>query len=125
MLFGFDLRSGINGYNGTAHGGFIASIIDEAMGCLILVNHFLQRQVEADGGLPKSVLDLNGSQHFTASMAVHFLKPIRTPQSIIVTANLRAIEGRKMSIDVIATGEGGVEFAKCDGLWLSTSKEKL
>ncbi|KAJ8069795.1 hypothetical protein OCU04_000211 [Sclerotinia nivalis] len=46
----FDIRSGINGYNGTAHGGFITSVIDEAMGSLLFVNYSLQREVEARGG---------------------------------------------------------------------------
>ena len=42
-----DLRPGTNGYNGAAHGGLISTLIDEAMGSLIYINHHFYTEVEA------------------------------------------------------------------------------
>ncbi|KAH8600720.1 HotDog domain-containing protein [Bisporella sp. PMI_857] len=121
----FDLRRGVNGYNGSAHGGFIASIMDEAMGSLIFVNHEFQKQNETRGHYPQDILDLNNIRFFTASMTVRLRKPLPTPQSVIVTASLGRIDGRKMFLEVTVKGERGEEFANCDGLWISLQKEKL
>ncbi|KAI1652286.1 HotDog domain-containing protein [Daldinia loculata] len=122
----FDLCPGVNGYNGTAHGGFISSLIDEAMGSLIFINHQVQTREEAQGRrLPRGVLDLNNVRFFTASMTVRFLKPLPTPQTVVVTASLNRIEGRKMSLDVTVKDKHQVEFARCDGLWMSLPKEKM
>ncbi|KAI1376170.1 HotDog domain-containing protein [Hypoxylon crocopeplum] len=122
----FDLCPGVNGFNGTAHGGLISSLVDEAMGSLIFINHQVQTREQAQGRrLPRDVLDLNNSRFFTASMTVRFLKPIPTPQTVVVTASLNRIEGRKMSLDVTVKGKHQVEFARCDGLWMSLPKGKM
>ncbi|KAH8912179.1 hypothetical protein BR93DRAFT_63947 [Coniochaeta sp. PMI_546] len=122
----FDLHPGVNGYNGTAHGGLITSLIDEAMGSLIFINHQVQTQEEAKGRrLPPDVMDLNNIRFFTASMAVRFLKPLPTPQTVVVTASLNKIEGRKMSLDVTVEDKHHAAFAKCDGMWMSLPKGKM
>ncbi|KAI0130688.1 HotDog domain-containing protein [Daldinia grandis] len=122
----FDLRPGVNGYNGTAHGGFIGSLIDEAMGSLILINHQVQTHDKAQGRrLPRGVVDLNNARFFTASMNVRFLKPLPTPGTVVVTASLSKIEGRKMSLDVTIKDKSQVEFARCDGLWISLPEGKI
>ncbi|KAI1653681.1 HotDog domain-containing protein [Daldinia decipiens] len=122
----FDLCPGVNGYNGTAQGGFISSLIDEAMGNLIFTNYQVQGREEAQGRrLPRGVLNLNNARFFTASMTVRFLKHLPTPQTVVVTASLNRIEGRKMSLDVTVKNKHQVEFARCDGLWMSLPKEKM
>ncbi|OIW28190.1 hypothetical protein CONLIGDRAFT_465550 [Coniochaeta ligniaria NRRL 30616] len=122
----YDLCPGVNGFNGTAHGGLISSLMDEAMGSLIFINHQVQTREEAQGRrLPQDVLDLNNVRFFTASMTVRFLKPLYTPQTVVVTASFNKIEGRKMSLDVTVEGKDQTAFAKCDGLWMSLPSRKL
>lgn len=122
----FDLGPGVAGYNGSAHGGLISSLIDEAMGSLIFVNHVAQAALVRQGGrLPPGTLDLNNTRVFTASMAVRFLKPVPAPGIVVVEARLGSVEGRKISFDVRVRSERGQEFAQCDGLWLSLPLEKV
>ncbi|KAI0401304.1 hypothetical protein F4802DRAFT_433508 [Xylaria palmicola] len=54
-----DLRPGVNGFNRTAHGGLIASLFDEAMGCLLFQNAVLLREMLAKGAtIPDDILNL-------------------------------------------------------------------
>lgn len=122
----FDLGPGVRGYNGSTHGGLIASLIDEAMGSLISINYLTQATLQAKGRrLPPGTLDLNNTRVLTAGMNVRFQKQVPAPGAVAVTASVARIEGRKMSFDVRVHGEGGVEFASCDGLWLSLPLEKM
>lgn len=121
-----DLQPGLNGYNGTAHGGLISTLVDEAMGSLILINHLAQTALEKKGQkLPEGVLDLNNTRVVTANMTVRFQKPVPTPGIVVVAASQVKIEGRKISFDVRLRGEGGKEFAQCDGLWMSIPLQKM
>lgn len=122
----FDLKPGVRGYSGSTHGGLIASLIDEAMGSLISINHLTQATLQAKGRrLPPGTLDLGNTRVLTAGMNVRFQKQVPAPGAVAVTANVARIEGRKMSFDVRVHGEGGVEYASCDGLWLSLPLEKM
>lgn len=122
----FDLRPGVNGFNGTAQGGFVACLVDEAMGSIFLVNNIAQVWHEvSNGALPPNVLRLTDLRVFTATMDVHFRKPIQTPATVLVTARFIKSEGRKIFMDVRVTGEDDREYALCDSLWLSLPLEKL
>ncbi|KAF2122069.1 HotDog domain-containing protein [Lophiotrema nucula] len=122
-----DLRPGTNGYNGSAHGGLISTLIDEAMGSLIYINHHFYTEVEAihKEKIPSNVLNMHGVAMFTASMNVRFLKPLATPQVVLVTASLKDIEGRKVYLDVEVKDGEGLRFASCEGMWMSVLREKL
>jgi len=86
-----DLHPGTNGYNGSAHGGLIFTLIDEAMGSLIYINHQFYTEFEEihKEKIPSNVLNMRGVAMFTASMNVRFLKPVATPQVVLVTASLK------------------------------------
>ncbi|KAF2263092.1 hypothetical protein CC78DRAFT_534254 [Lojkania enalia] len=122
-----DIRPGTNGYNGSAHGGLISTLIDEAMGSLIYINHKFYTEVEATQKekMPSNVLNMHGVAMFTASMNVRFLKPLPTPQVVLVTASLNKIEGRKVYLDVEVKNGEGMKFASCEGMWMSISRERL
>ncbi|KAF2252376.1 hypothetical protein BU26DRAFT_517015 [Trematosphaeria pertusa] len=122
-----DLRPGTNGYNGTAHGGLISTLIDEAMGSLIYINHRFYTEVEAihKEKIPSNVLNMHGVAMFTAGMNVRFLKPLATPQIVLVTASLNDIKGRKVYLDVEVKDGEGVRYSSCEGMWMSVSKENL
>ncbi|KAH7374661.1 HotDog domain-containing protein [Plectosphaerella cucumerina] len=122
----FDLQPGVNGFNGTAHGGLIASLIDEAMGSMFLVNNVVQAIGGMRGGnVPPGIVDLSNLRVFTAGMDVRFQKPVRTPGVVVVTSSFVKTEGRKIFMDVRLTDEKGVENARCDAVWLSRPLEKV
>ncbi|KAI3316536.1 HotDog domain-containing protein [Xylariaceae sp. AK1471] len=121
-----DLRPGVSGFNGTTHGGFIASLLDEAMGCLIFNNNKLQQEMRARGAkIPDTVVDLSKGPILTASMNVEFKKPLATPQVVIATATLNRIDGRKLYLNYAIKNGNGKEFARGEGVWVSARKERL
>jgi acyl-coenzyme A thioesterase PaaI-like protein len=121
-----DLRPGVNGFNGTTHGGLIASLLDEAMGCLLFNNNVLQQEMRARGAaIPDTVVDLSKGPILTASMSFEFKKPLATPQVVIATATLDRIDGRKLYLNYAIMNGKGKEFARGEGVWISARKERL
>ncbi|KAH8166252.1 hypothetical protein CIB48_g1990 [Xylaria polymorpha] len=122
-----DLGPGVNGFNGTAHGGLIASIFDEAMGSLLFRNAAVLREMKAKGAtIPTNILDLTEvGPTFTASMIVKFMRPIPTPQVVIVTTTLTKAEGRKLTLTYDVKDGKGTECATGEGIWVSLRKEKI
>ena len=121
-----ELRPGLAGYSGFAHGGLISTLVDEAMGSLILINHLVQADIEKKGRkLPEGTLDLNNTRILTASMNVRFQKPLPVASIVAVTARFVRSEGRKLLFDVKVKGERGQVFAQCDGMWASMPLQKM
>ncbi|KAH8891929.1 hypothetical protein GQ53DRAFT_140189 [Thozetella sp. PMI_491] len=115
----FDLRPGVNGSNGTAHGGLITSLIDEAMGNMFLANAEARERATASGrALPPDLLDFRVERVITAGMDVRLKKPLITPGIAVLTAHFVQIKDRKMVMTVEVTGEQGVTFATGGGTWL-------
>ena len=59
---------------------------------------------------------------FTAYLNVTYLKPVSTPQIILVTASLREIKGRKHYIDGDVKNADGTVLAKAESLFLGLKK---
>lgn len=121
----FDLRPGVNGFNATVHGGFIAAMMDEAMGALLFQNDVINREAKAQGLLPPSAKDFADLGYFTARMNVRLRRPIPTPSMVVVAATLDKVEGRKIFLSVVVRGETDEAYATCEGMWMSISKRKL
>ncbi len=122
------LQPGTNGFNGTAHGGLIGTLIDEAMGSLIYINHKVYSELPelTRRTLSTQVLDMHGLAMFTASMNVQFRAPLPTPSVVLAEATFKKILGRKLFIDVVVKSMDGVIHATCEGMWMSVrGKEKL
>ncbi|KAF2786253.1 hypothetical protein K505DRAFT_260264 [Melanomma pulvis-pyrius CBS 109.77] len=118
-----DLRSGLNGYNGGAHGGLIATIIDEAMGTLIFQNHEVYKEMEErKEAVPGHVLNMHGLALFTATMNVRYEKPVGTPQVVLAIASLDRIEGRKVYLRVVIQDGRAKPLARGEGIWLSVPR---
>ena len=93
-------------------------MLDEAMGILLLVNK----------GLGENKHDGETIDHLvTAYLNVTYLKPVMTPQTVLVTANLKKIEGKKLYIEGKVKDAEENMLAKAEALWLELkrSKEKL
>lgn len=105
------LGSGVNGYDNTAHGGFLAVLLDEYIGTAV------------QGVKP----DDKGSM--TASLRVDYRRPMRTPGFFLCKTWVDNIDGRKywgrgtledQDGHIVATGEG--LFLMVD---LAVTREKL
>ena len=110
------LRYGINGWAHMAHGGIVGTILDEAMGTLATINSQLEKHPQnGDYGQPVENM-------VTAYLKVTYLKPVVTPQIILVTANLKEIRGTKHYIDGDMKDADGTVLAKAESLWLGLRK---
>jgi acyl-coenzyme A thioesterase PaaI-like protein len=120
-----DLRPGVNGFNGTVHGGLIAAMMDEAMGTFLFQNDTLNRKAKAKGLIPQTAKDFASFGYVTVRMDVSYHKPISTPSIVVVTAALDRVEGKKTYIRVVVRGERGESYASCNSLWISFPRGKL
>ncbi|TVY47195.1 hypothetical protein LOCC1_G003433 [Lachnellula occidentalis] len=103
-----DLRDGVNGYKGTAHGGFSGWCWMRLWG--------LRRMLR--------LISLTGMhtrvEHgaLTASLTVNFKKPLYTPRVVVVRGRVVDKKGRKLTVKgSLADGEGNV-LAEADGVWI-------
>jgi uncharacterized protein (TIGR00369 family) len=100
----FKLSRKYTGPPGHAHGGIIATILDEAMG---KVNRF------------RNVLAL------TSSMEIRYLKPVPLGKPLTVTGYEQSVEGRKhVNIAEISNAEGEV-LARSTGTFIAIDPEKM
>ncbi|TKA77219.1 hypothetical protein B0A55_02574 [Friedmanniomyces simplex] len=89
------MGDGMNGHPNILHGGIVASILDEAMGILQSVNHERDHMTKVGKGLAQGELPPQGFGSFTANLEIKYLKPVHTPDSLLVTARYSKREGRK------------------------------
>ncbi|RYP19578.1 hypothetical protein DL765_003305 [Monosporascus sp. GIB2] len=121
----FDIRSGVNGFNGTAHGGFIAAMMDEAMGTFLFQNDIANREAKAEGVIPSSAQDFKDVAYVTARINIAYRRPLPTPKTVVVTASLKRLDGRKAYIHVVVKGEAGEEYAVSDAMWVKIQRGSL
>ncbi|TVY32686.1 Verlamelin biosynthesis protein B [Lachnellula occidentalis] len=109
------LGSAVNGYPHVAHGGIVATLIDEVMGLLLSVNKH-----------PKVAFPDVG-RTVTAYLNVTYLKPVVTPSTILVSASFRETVGRKLFLNASVEDSCGVALARAEALWIRVDKstEKL
>ena len=107
----FAMGDGLNGFPHVLHGGVVATLFDEVMGMLFLVNKKLYPESTKGDGL-------------TAYLTVEFLKPVMTPHVYFVTTWFREVKGRKYYIDSTLKDEGGAVLAKAESLYIGVQKTK-
>jgi uncharacterized protein (TIGR00369 family) len=100
----FKLSRKYTGPPGHAHGGIIATILDEAMG---KVNRF------------RNVLAL------TSSMEIRYLKPVPLGKPLTVTGYEQSMEGRKHINVAEISNEAGVVLARSTGTFIAIDPEKM
>ena len=100
----FKLSRKYTGPPGYAHGGIIATILDEAMG---KVNKF------------RNVLALTGS------MEIKYLKPVPLGQPLTVTSSEQSVDGRRhINMAEISNAKGEV-LARSTGTFIAIDPEKM
>ncbi|TVY87256.1 Verlamelin biosynthesis protein B [Lachnellula willkommii] len=106
------LGSAVNGYPHVAHGGLVATLIDEAMGVLLAVNKH-----------PKVVFPDVG-RTVTAYLHVTYLKAVVTPSTVLVSARIKETVGRKLFLEAGVEDRWGAALARAEALWIRVDKER-
>jgi thioesterase superfamily protein 4 len=111
-----NLGPGVNGHPDICHGGFVAVVLDEVMGLLLVVNEERNRALGERGS--------GGRQRFrgpvfTASLKVDYGRPCPTPGVVLARALLTRVEGRKRFVNAtLEDGRGGV-YARGEGVFVA------
>jgi acyl-coenzyme A thioesterase PaaI-like protein len=121
----FDIRKGVGGFIGTAHGGLIGAMMDDAMGTLIFQNDVANREAKAGGRIPLTSKDFTNIGLATTRLDVTYHKPVPLPAIVVVTAYVDSFDGRKAFTRAVVTGEKGKAFATGKAEWTSFPKGKL
>src|SRR5215469_10640366 len=101
----------LNGYPHVCHGGIVSTIMDEVMGMLLSVNKDLEGAIVREATV-------------TASLNITFIKPVKTPGTVLVTAKFKDITGRKYFIESSVRDANGVVLAKAEALWIGLNGSK-
>ena len=110
------LEYGVNGWQHMAHGGIVGALLDEAMGSLSTINTTLRDHPKSgDNAQPTGYM-------VTAYLNVTYLKPVVTPQIILVTASFKELKGTKHYIDGEVKDADGTVLAKAESLFLELRK---
>ena len=115
MLVSLDY--GVNSWQHIAHGGIVGAILDEAMGSLATFNTRLKSYPRSGEDAPAAIADM-----VTAYLNVKFLKPVFTPQIVLVTGSLKEIKGTKHYIDGEMKSADGTVLAKAESLFIGLRK---
>ncbi|KXH66489.1 thioesterase superfamily protein [Colletotrichum salicis] len=98
------LRSGVNGYPSVSHGGIVATILDETIGLVFPVN-------KSNGLIPDAA-------YMTAYLNVTYIRPVRTPQTVLCVVEVTRVVGRKWWIEARIEDEGGEVLARAESLFV-------
>lgn len=100
VIFG----NGTEGPPNHAHGGAIASVLDEAMG---------------------AVAWLNSYPTMTVRLTVDFLKPIKLESEVLVETWVDLLSGKKVLVKGKMTGAYKTLYAKSEGIFIIQTKERF
>ncbi|OBT65687.1 hypothetical protein VE03_03413 [Pseudogymnoascus sp. 23342-1-I1] len=106
--------SGVNGFPGIAHGGFVASIIDEIMSFLINSNKQMTEAAVDPPTASSMPATAPGSSVVTVELTIKYRKPVQTGDVLLLRTWIEKIEGRK--IIVKATVEDSEKQILAEGL---------
>ncbi|KAE8329742.1 HotDog domain-containing protein [Aspergillus sergii] len=106
------LGSGGNGFRDTAHGGVLAALLDETLGCCI---ESWAIQLHAS----EQASSATRPRSYTANLNISYRAPVESPGIIIVHAWLKKREGRKWFLGAKILGEDGRTRAEASALWIS------
>ncbi|KAL6823638.1 HotDog domain-containing protein [Trichoderma camerunense] len=99
-------EDGLGGVGSMMHGGMIMALLDESSNVLLEINAVMNKQ---------DTMFQAGS--VTGGMEIKFMTPVLTRQTVLATANIDAVEGRKMRIKCDICDEDGIILAKASSTW--------
>ncbi|KAI0438161.1 HotDog domain-containing protein [Xylaria telfairii] len=101
------LQSGVQGFPGQVQGGIIATLLDGIAGLIPGFNR--QRGVWA--AVP----------FVTAHMNIIYVQPVAAPGTVILSARITKVEGRKVFVEASVRDDGGNVLARADILFIETT----
>ena len=104
----FTLNRWHEGHNMLAHGGIIASILDEVLG---YSNHTREY-----------VLGLKYTPVFTGTVKYTYLKPVKVGERYFASAKITKIEGRKRFVEGEIYDDDGLFYATGEGVFLTSDE---
>ncbi|KAF1814845.1 hypothetical protein P152DRAFT_235156 [Eremomyces bilateralis CBS 781.70] len=100
----------LNGHTHTAHGGFSAAVLDEAMGAWMTINREWNERRGRES-VPKIGM--------TLTMTTTYLRPVLTPGVVLVTVRCEKVEGRKWWLSSTLEDGSGAVLVKAEGLFIN------
>lgn len=104
------LGSRINGWEDTVHGGVLASLLDECLGCAV---ETVRCSLVGTNGLTTT------SPLYTANLNINYRRPAESPGMLIVEARMHKREGRKWLLHGRILGEDGKVRVDATSLWIA------
>ncbi|KIW30032.1 uncharacterized protein PV07_05811 [Cladophialophora immunda] len=105
-----DLRSDLNGFKDTTHGGVLCALMDEALSICVEIHR--QQTMGRRSNL------------YTAYLTTSYRAPVINPCTVAVKTRLERREGRKWFLTGRLEDEQGKVLTEANGLWVA-AKEKL
>lgn len=102
------IGDGVNGYHNIAHGGFVATLLDQGMGILVEENLY----------------NGSGKWGFTAYLNVKYRRPVPTPGLVLLTAAYTKVVPRKQFMKATLEDGEGTVYAEADAMFVEV-KPKL
>lgn len=103
------LGSDLDGHPGICHGGIVATIFDEVLGYAAPAGRLTGEGQDAGKPVPSYV---------TAYLNTTYLRPVRTPGTILVVASTTKVEGRKIWVEASMEDGRGDKLAKAEALFV-------
>ena len=100
----FKLAKRYQGPPGHAHGGIIATILDEAMGKVNKLRHVIA---------------------LTKSMEIEYIRPVPLNKRLVVEGTERSVDGRKHTNVAEIRDDNGEVLARSVGLFIAIDPEKM
>ncbi|KAH7380738.1 HotDog domain-containing protein [Pyrenochaeta sp. MPI-SDFR-AT-0127] len=116
-----DLGDGLNGYPQILHGGFVATLLDEVCGVLIVLNLERRSQRLRDLGHSNSDIEMG---YFTAYLNTTYKKPIPAPGIIFCMTKIEREEGRKIYVRATIEDGSGTVYTEGEAMFIRV-KNKL
>lgn len=103
------LGSDLDGHPGICHGGIVATIFDEVLGYAAPASRLSGEGQDAGKPVPSYV---------TAYLNTTYLRPVRTPGTILVVARTTKVEGRKIWVEASMEDGRGDKLARAEALFV-------
>lgn len=103
------LGNKLDGHPGICHGGIVATIFDEVLGYAAPASRLNGEGQDEGKPVPSYV---------TAYLNTTYIRPVRTPGTILVTARTTKDEGRKMWVEAVMEDERGDKLASAEALFV-------
>lgn len=103
------LGNKLDGHPGICHGGMVATIFDEVLGYAAPGSRLSGEGQDEGKPVPSYV---------TAYLHTTYIRPVRTPGTILVVARTTKVEGRKIWVEASMEDGQGEKLAKAEALFV-------